>query len=294
MPTQYIGRFAPSPTGPLHLGSLLAALASFLEAKSQQGQWLLRIEDLDPPREQAGASADIIQALEVHGLEHDGEICFQSQRSERYIEVLEQLLNQKTLFPCRCSRQMLSANHGIHQGRCEQKQVSLDSPNWAWRITAEDKHIDFFDALQGGQSQSLLNDVGDFVLRRKDGLFAYQLAVVVDDIDYGITHVVRGSDLLDSTARQIYLYQLLGHSTIHYCHLPLIINEQGQKLSKQNHAPSLELKTANQNLYRCLQMLGQQPPQHLRHASCEELLDWATAHWNLGNVPKTLPYSACQ
>lgn len=294
MPTQYIGRFAPSPTGPLHLGSLLAALASFLEAKSQQGQWLLRIEDLDPPREQAGATEEILRALEVHGLEHDGEICYQSQRSERYIEVLEQFQNQKSLFPCRCSRQMLSANGGIHQGRCEQKSVNLDSPNWAWRITAEDKHIHFLDALQGQQSQSLLDEVGDFVLRRKDGLFAYQLAVVVDDIDYGITHVVRGSDLLDSTARQIYLYQLLGHKAVHYCHLPLIINEQGQKLSKQNHAPPLELKTPSQNLHHCLQMLGQKPPEHLRQAPCEELLGWATAHWTLEHVPKSLPHNASQ
>ncbi|MBB6522978.1 tRNA glutamyl-Q(34) synthetase GluQRS [Pseudoteredinibacter isoporae] len=292
MPTQYIGRFAPSPTGPLHMGSLLAALASFLEAKSQQGQWLLRIEDLDPPREQVGAIDDIIRALEAHGLEHDGDICFQSQRSERYIEVLEQLLDQKKLFPCRCSRQMLSANGGIHNGRCEHAHIPLNSPNWAWRISYEDRQIQFSDTLQGEQQQSLKKDVGDFVLLRKDGLFAYQLAVVVDDIDFGVTHIVRGSDLMDSTARQIFLYQSLGQAPVEYCHLPLIMNDQGQKLSKQNHAPALELNRASENLHDCLQMLGQEPPSDLRYANCKTLLAWAEQHWDIHKVPQSLPRGA--
>ncbi|WP_353411196.1 tRNA glutamyl-Q(34) synthetase GluQRS [Pseudoteredinibacter isoporae] len=289
MPIQYVGRFAPSPTGPLHLGSLLAALASFLDARSQQGQWLLRIEDLDPPREQSGARDEILQALRVHGLEHDGEICFQSQRSKRYVEVLEQLLSQRKLFPCRCSRQTLNASGGIHNGRCEHANIPLNSPNWAWRLACDNQTVVFTDALQGTQSQSLQNDVGDFVLLRKDGLFAYQLAVVVDDIDYGVTHIVRGRDLMDSTARQIFLYQTLGQQPVQYSHLPLIVNAHGQKLSKQNHAPALKFERATENLHDCLHMLGQNPPPDLRHSDCETLLHWAIEHWNLHRVPQQLP-----
>lgn len=289
MPTPYIGRFAPSPTGPLHLGSLLTALASYLDARSQQGMWLVRIEDLDPPREQAGASEDIITALKEHGLEHDGDIVFQSQRHARYLEVLQQLIAEDVVFPCRCSRQILSANNGIHSGRCIQEKVSISSPNHAWRAQCSDQHISFRDRLQGPQKQSLKDDVGDFVLLRKDGLFAYQLAVVVDDIDQQITHIVRGSDLLSSTARQIYLYQLLAKKPAEYCHLPLILNQQGQKLSKQNHAPALDLEKASENVFTCLELLGQCPPINLRDATCQTQLNWAIKNWNLGAAPVELP-----
>lgn len=289
MSTSYIGRFAPSPTGPLHLGSLLAALASYLDAKSKQGQWLVRMEDLDPPREQSGASEEILKALQEHGLEHDGDIVFQSKRHSRYLEILEQLINRDHVFPCRCSRQMLAATNGIHSGRCEHENTPISTPNCAWRAQCNSKALSFIDALQGPQHQVLTDEVGDFVLRRKDGLFAYQLAVVIDDIDQGITHVVRGKDLLDSTARQIYLYQLLGKEPVSYCHLPLILNQQGQKLSKQNHAPALNLKTASENNFHCLELLGQQPPNNLRKAACTEQLYWATQNWDLRAIPTQLP-----
>lgn len=292
MSIPYIGRFAPSPTGPLHMGSLLAALASFLDARSQQGKWLIRIEDLDPPREQAGATDSILRSLEAHGLLHDGDICFQSQRHERYLEVLEQLLKLDAIFPCQCSRQKLAVNKGIHNGRCHSGKVELPSPGWAWRAAIQAINLQFEDGLKGSQEQALAEEVGDFVLLRKDGLFAYQLAVVVDDIDFNISHIVRGEDLLDSTARQIYLYKLLNRDSIKYFHLPLIMNSQGQKLSKQNHAPAIQSKQASENIYYCLQLLGQKPKAELKGAPCEELLQWGIDHWNLGNIPDSLPEQA--
>ncbi|WP_299982336.1 tRNA glutamyl-Q(34) synthetase GluQRS [uncultured Pseudoteredinibacter sp.] len=292
MSIPYIGRFAPSPTGPLHMGSLLAALASFLDARSQQGKWLIRIEDLDPPREQVGATDSILRSLEAHGLLHDGDICFQSQRHERYLEVLEQLLKLNAIFPCQCSRQELAANKGIHNGRCHSDKVELPSPGWAWRAATQAINLQFEDSLKGIQRQALAEEVGDFVLLRKDGLFAYQLAVVVDDIDFNISHIVRGEDLLSSTARQIYLYELLNCTPVKYSHLPLIMNSQGQKLSKQNHAPEIQSSLAPENIYFCLQLLGQKPLAELRGASCEELLQWGIENWNLKDIPASLPRPA--
>lgn len=280
-PPAYIGRFAPSPTGPLHLGSLLAALASYLDAKAQQGQWLLRLEDIDPPRQQPGASEAIIASLAVHGLHHDGDIEWQHQNSQRYLNCLEQLKQRGLIFPCRCSRQQLRSQAGIHCGRCHTGQLELLEPGWAWRldISQAPNPLDFIDQLQGQCQQNLKKQVGDFVLRRKDMLFAYQLAVVCDDIAQGVTHIVRGIDLLDSSQRQLYLYQCLGQTPPHYSHIPVIVNQQGQKLSKQNHAPALDANTATTNIYRCLQLLQQRPPQTLAPASLTELLQWAVAHW---------------
>ncbi|MCV6623571.1 MAG: tRNA glutamyl-Q(34) synthetase GluQRS [Cellvibrionaceae bacterium] len=292
MSTSYIGRFAPSPTGPLHMGSLLAALASFLDARSQQGKWLIRIEDLDPPREQAGATDSILSSLEAHGLLHDDEICFQSQRHERYLEVLEQLLELDAIFPCQCSRQELAANRGIHNGRCHVGEVKLQSPGWAWRAAIRAINLQFEDGLKGIQEQALAEEVGDFVLLRKDGLFAYQLAVVVDDIDFNVSHIVRGEDLLSSTARQIYLYELLNCTAAKYFHLPLILNTQGQKLSKQNHAPAIQSSQASENIYHCLQLLGQNPKAELKGAPCKELIQWGIDNWNLENIPGKLPEPA--
>lgn len=286
----YIGRFAPSPTGPLHLGSLLAALASYLDAKANDGLWLLRIEDIDPPREQPGASDLIIEALSAHGLVHDGNIHWQSANSERYLDRLTQLKQDGLLFPCRCSRQQLNQQQGIHQGRCSHQNIDFSEAGWAWRLDMSQTNYDqrFIDTIQGCIQQNLYHQVGDVVLRRKDGLFAYQLAVVVDDIDQGVSDIVRGVDLIDSSLRQIYLHHCLGQSPRQYKHLPLILNDQGQKLSKQNHAPKLNLESASANLFYCLRLLNQQPPAKLHHLPPSELLHWGTQNWNPDAIPITL------
>lgn len=290
---KYIGRFAPSPTGPLHLGSLIAAVASYLDAKKNNGKWLVRIEDIDPPREQVGASKAITESLKNHGLNPDDDILYQSHRSALYQSTLQSLLAENLLFPCRCSRQSLQKCNGIHSGRCEPEPSNrqdsatpnLETDNWAWRLCAANKVIQFEDIIQGPVKQSLAMEVGDVVLRRRDKLFAYQLAVVCDDIDQNITHVVRGTDLLDSTARQIYLYECLNHKAPVFAHLPILLQANGQKLSKQNHAPKLDPETANLNLWRCLNWLGMNPPNKLKTENCQSILQWGTRYWNINTVP---------
>lgn len=296
MASDYIGRFAPSPTGPLHMGSLLAALASYLDAKSQDGQWLVRIEDLDPPREEPGASEKIIDCLNAHHLFADGDICFQSKRHQLYQSRLKELLANDHIYPCQCSRQQLQVNDGKHGTRCQNRgDADLDQIGWAWRISTDKTNsvndIYFGDRLQGAQQQNIHQEVGDFVLRRKDNLFAYQLAVVADDIAQGVNSIVRGSDLLSSTARQIFLYTCLNEAAPSYCHIPLILNEQGQKLSKQNHAPPLNTQAAPNNIRQCLTLLGHPPPATLKNASCQALLDWGTEHWQLSKIPPKLSYT---
>lgn len=285
----YIGRFAPSPTGPLHFGSLLAALASFLDAKSHQGTWLVRIEDIDPPREQPSAKTLILQALDVYGLHSDQAIVFQSQRDALYQDALERLIQQQRVFACCCSRKQLADNNGIHFGACRSvnKEVEQGLSSFAWRLDSQPFHrplhtaqIEFFDQLQGLYSQSVKNDIGDFVVKRKDQLWAYQLAMVVDDYQQGVTHVVRGIDLIDSTLRQNMLQMALGYPQPHYAHIPVACADNGQKLSKQNLAPALDLENPQISLWRALSWLRQEPPEILRHASVKELLAWGIAHWN--------------
>ncbi len=279
--SQYIGRFAPTPTGPLHQGSLVAALASFLDAKKNHGKWLLRIEDLDPPREDKSASELIPQQLKAHGLNWFGDISYQSQNSSRYEAALLQLKNKDLLFLCTCSRKDLLKQHGLHQGNCHSKQISP----YAWRLPVENKTYSFEDAVYGTYGHNLIDTVGDQILKRKDGLYAYQLAVVVDDHHDGINHVVRGLDLLDNTPRQLFLMKCLNIPTPTYMHLPLIINAAGQKLSKQNQAKALDLQKACQNLVAALAFLKQPlPPTHLR-LSTEALIIWAIEHWNPENIP---------
>lgn len=279
----YIGRFAPSPTGPLHFGSLLAALASYLDAKSERGQWLIRIEDLDPPREMSGAKDLILKALDAYGLHSDQNILYQSNRSEIYQAVLDQLIKNQQVFPCACSRKQLSENQGIHFGRCN----AVTAP-FAWRL---DSHkacgvdttgvISFHDELQGLFSQSIERDIGDFVVKRKELLWAYQLAMVVDDQQQGITHVVRGIDLIDSTLRQNMLQTTLSYTKPHYAHIPVACAPNGQKLSKQNLAPALDLEKPVENLWRALSWLRQEPPDNLRKASVKEVLTWGIEHWDI-------------
>ncbi len=278
----YIGRFAPTPTGPLHMGSLVAALASYLDAKAHQGQWLLRIEDLDPPREDPNAKTLIPQQLIAHGLHWDGDLTFQSEHSARYEHALEQLRQQQRLFACTCSRKQLAGQ--LHQGNCH----STLHGETAWRLLVDDQTWMFVDRVYGEQSQNLQHQVGDPVLKRKDGLYAYQLAVVVDDEASGVTHVVRGADLLDNTQRQLYLQACLGYTHPEYLHLPLVINEQGQKLSKQNQAKALDLTQVEANLFQCLGFLHQQPPAHLAQSSCSEQLRWAIEHWQPEHIQPSL------
>lgn len=286
----YRGRFAPSPTGPLHLGSLIAALASYLPARHRHGAWLVRMEDLDPPREEPGACAAILQSLLDHGLQWDGEVLRQSERSQAYDAALQRLAEKGVLFRCDCTRAMLGPG-GSCGGRCTPRQDDVSLP-CALRLRVEPgTHIAFEDQLQGEQHDALENNLPDFTLLRKDGLYAYQLAVVVDDAYQGITDVVRGSDLLDSTGRQIYLQQQLGLPQPSYCHIPVITNDDGQKFSKQNHAPGLLASEATDNLRRALAFLRQpSPPAEFKR--CHQVLEFATERWCIASLPRALAIPA--
>jgi glutamyl-Q tRNA(Asp) synthetase len=267
----YTGRFAPSPTGPLHFGSLLAALASWLDARAAGGRWLLRIEDLDPPREQPAAAGRIMRALEHLGLEWDEPVVYQSKRGQLYRDALERLAGKT--YACGCSRKEISdsalglALAGVYPGTCR-NGLPPGKTLRALRIRTVPDSIRFPDRVQGLVEQSVERDVGDFIVYRADGQFAYQLAVVVDDAEQGITDVVRGADLLDSTARQIYLQRLLGYPTPRYLHVPVAVNAAGEKLSKQTGAPAIGLTSAWDELRRALDFLGQPEGANLREAVC--------------------------
>lgn len=283
---RYIGRFAPSPSGPLHMGSLLCALASYCEARHHQGQWLVRIEDIDPPREEFGASKHILRTLEAHELTWDGEVHYQSQRSDAYRDALASINTQGLSYRCTCSRKRIHANEGIYDGHCRSLTPSASQPA-AIRLNldkaAEAKGIDPCITIHDDFQVARTDDVrrhGDFIVHRKDGLFAYHLAVVVDDMDQGITHCVRGADLYPCCASQQFLTQLLGGTPLHYAHIPVLSSEAGKKLSKQHHAAPIDHARVNSNLYHALRYLQQTPPPELADASATEILAWATAHWN--------------
>lgn len=271
----YIGRFAPTPTGPLHFGSLVAALASYLDAKSQNGKWLLRIEDLDPPREDPNASALIPKQLLDHGLQWDGDISFQSQHCAQYEHALQSLAASKHTFPCQCSRKQLVSSSGLHLGRCQ----CLSYINAAIRLQVPNANYAFEDGVYGHIEQNLLCEVGDQILKRKDGLYAYQLAVVVDDYLSGVNHVVRGVDLLDNTPRQLFLMQCLNYPAPRYLHIPLITNAQGQKLSKQNQATAINPANAKDNLLAALQFLNQPVSTAMKNMPIPNLLRCASKTW---------------
>ena len=255
----YRGRFAPSPTGDLHFGSLVAALASWLRARQQGGQWLLRVEDIDPPREVAGSSQSILVALEALGLLADAPTLYQSTREDAYAAALRYLQDDGLAFPCWCSRADLEAAGALHRdGRCISLPQEDRAP--AWRLHAPDSDITFDDGLQGLQRQNVRTAVGDFVLKRADGLWSYQLACVVDDAYQGITEVVRGHDLLDSTPRQILLQRLLGLPTPTYLHLPLAADAEGNKLSKSSGAGAVDAHYPRKALTGALHFLGQRVP----------------------------------
>jgi len=281
----YIGRFAPSPSGPLHFGSLVSALASYLDAKAHHGKWLVRMEDIDPPREIDGAAATILQQLQQHGLYWDGDVLHQSQRSKAYLTVLEKLKQSNLAYPCQCSRQQLKEKGGVHNHPCLPGNPAKPS---AIRLAiSNDAKVEFKDLFQGQQQQDIKYLVGDMVLYRKDGLFAYQLAVVIDDAFQNITHVIRGSDLLDSTPRQIYLQQQLALHTPLYGHIPIAINSTGHKLSKQNLATPINYDTPAMNVATAIRWLGLPLPK-LHHNNCNDLLAWAIQHWQRGLIPPVM------
>ncbi len=292
-PAPYVGRFAPSPTGPLHFGSLLAAVASYLQARVNQGKWLLRVEDIDPPRAQAGADQRIIDALEAYGFEWDGPVSYQSQFAARHETLVQRLLDSGHAYRCSCSRRDLaSARRGplgtIYPGTCRSGSRAEDV---AIRVRTDNELIHFVDALQGEQSQRLESESGDFVIKRRDGLIAYQLAVVADDHEQGITEVVRGIDLLDSTPRHIHLQRLLGLTTPNYLHIPVAENADGQKLSKLTGATEIERHDVRPVLVRALGALGQRPTRDLAASSVESIWEWASDNWQLGAMAgqKSIP-----
>lgn len=293
-PLPYRGRFAPSPTGPLHFGSLIAAMGSYLDARSRQGEWLLRIEDVDQPRTQPGAADDILRTLEGFGFEWDGEILVQSRRLDIYHAALVRLQLAGDVYPCACSRSAIVASGSRHSvdggwvypGTCRPGLAAGQSARaWRMRVPAKAPPLIFTDRIQGKQQQDLANEVGDFVLLRADGQFAYQLAVVVDDAAQEINAVVRGADLLDSTARQICLQQRLGVPTPSYAHLPVACNAAGEKLSKQTLAAAVSPQAGSPLLAAALRFLGHQVPDETGKLPVQDFWHWAIAQWSIRHVP---------
>ena len=289
--TSYRGRFAPSPTGPLHFGSLIAAVGSYLEARVHRGQWLVRIEDVDSTRSRPEYESAILRSLDAFGFRYDHQVMRQSDREEKYQQALNRLFHDATVFACACTRKEIGDSllgpdgAPIYPGTCR-VQMPEGKEARAWRIRVNDQIVSFDDAVQGHIEQNLATDVGDFVLLRADGLFAYQLAVVVDDAEQEITHVVRGADLIDSTPRQIFLQHCLGVPTPQYVHLPVATSAAGEKLSKQTAAVPLDDDNPVPALWQALDFLGQQPPEDLKQTSVFELWEWAIDRWSLAHVPK--------
>ncbi|WP_374324882.1 tRNA glutamyl-Q(34) synthetase GluQRS [Azonexus sp.] len=289
----YRGRFAPSPTGPLHFGSLIAALASCLEARCRGGEWLLRIEDVDTPRNVPGAAEAILRTLEAFGFAWDGPLRYQSHRAAAYEAALDVLRGQGLLYPCSCSRSEIAAaasrtavdGGAVYPGTCR-AGLRPGAEARAWRLRVDDAVVAFEDRLQGRIAQHLADEVGDFVLRRADGIHAYQLAVVVDDASQGITDIVRGADLLASTPRQLWLQRCLGYPRPAYAHLPVATNAAGEKWSKQTLAPALAAGKAASELVRALHFLGQAAPAELAAATVAEVWAWALANWSFAAIPR--------
>ncbi|TAJ52892.1 MAG: tRNA glutamyl-Q(34) synthetase GluQRS [Nevskiaceae bacterium] len=288
----YRGRFAPTPSGPLHLGSLLTALASWLRARQAGGGWLLRIDDLDQARCPPGAREMIFRQLEAHGLYWDGTPRIQSEHLQEYAAALEQLRAQGGVYPCSCTRARLAIESRpgpdgpVYSGRCRASPTDSAATNaFRWRVPGGRVVLD--DPVQGQLWRDAESEIGDFVLRRSDGIYGYQLACVVDEQAQGITEVVRGADLIGSSLRQLLLLHALSLPVPAYVHLPVLATPDGRKLSKQNGAAALDERSASRNLLLCLRALGQEPPAALRGAATQEILDWALRHWSLALVIPT-------
>lgn len=281
----YIGRFAPTPSGALHFGSLVVAVASYLDARANSGLWLVRIEDLDPPRTAPGSIDAILSCLDTFGLHWDATPMFQSQRQGAYLDALERLQQQGRVYACCCSRTQFKADP-LYLCNCLSQPPAAQEV--AIRLILPPQTITLNDLINGSQTEHLADAVGDIVVQRKDQLYSYQLAVVVDDAEQKISHIIRGSDLFHQTPRQVWLQTCLGYPTPVYGHLGIITNRQGQKLSKQNLAAPLDIRQAPSLLSEVLERLGQAPPCGLRQAPVEEQLAWAIAHWDIQRVPKRM------
>jgi glutamyl-Q tRNA(Asp) synthetase len=288
---RYRGRFAPSPTGPLHFGSLIAAAGSFLEARTRCGDWLVRMEDLDPPRVAPGAANEILHTLRAFGMEWDGAVVYQSARNDAYHAALHRLRRKGPVYPCACSRREIAdsaiagAEGPVYPGNCR-SGLPAGRTARSLRINTRGAAIAFDDAVQGRIHYDLESEFGDFVLYRADDVYAYQLAVTADDAEQGITDIVRGADLLASTPRQIYLQKLLGLPQPRYAHLPVAVNAAGEKLSKQTFAAPLDARNPVPAVLAALTFLGQQPPRELARVTVKELWNWALQSWRLERVPR--------
>ena len=277
------GRFAPSPTGPLHFGSVVAAVASYMQAKNQRGKWLVRMDDVDSPRNQTGADTAILKTLEILGLHWDDEVLFQSHRQEAYLEALDFLSDKKLVYRCTCTRKQLQGN--AYPGTCRHKTHGPDQQH-SLRLITNQPPTKFNDEIQGHFQQVLETEIGDFIVHRADGLVAYHIATVVDDAWQGITEIVRGADLLDSTPRQIYLQRILNYPTPSYAHLPVAVDKHGYKLSKQHHARPVKDTEPVEILFTALNFLGQQPDKVLLKGNVEEIIQWGIKHWSMNKIPR--------
>jgi glutamyl-Q tRNA(Asp) synthetase len=287
----YCGRFAPSPTGPLHFGSLVAAVGSYLDARSHDGEWLVRIEDLDRPRVVRGAADEILRSLQAFGMCPDRSIVYQSTRTDAYHAALHQLRRSQRVYACACTRSeiadsgMTGIQGFVYPATCREGLPAGRAAR-AWRVNTQGAVVRFEDAIQGPLQHDVEKQIGDFILYRADSIYAYQLAVCVDDAEQGITHVVRGADLLDSTPRQIYLQQLLNLPTPRYAHLPVATNAQGAKLSKQTLAKPVDSARTDELLVSALRFLGQDPPAKLQKSPLDEIWRWALENWTVARVPR--------
>lgn len=284
----YKGRFAPSPTGPVHYGTLVAAVGSYLQARKNNGEWFVRMDDVDTLRIVDGADSDILHTLDHFGFKWDGEVTYQTQQVDSYQQALEKLVSQSLVFPCTCSRKILAKTDSkIYPGTCRHRALA-ENEEPALRILSQNFDIKFDDVVMGKRSQNIERQCGDFIIKRRDGLFAYQLAIVVDDAIQGITEVVRGADLLDSTPRQIYLQRLLNYPTPRYCHLPLAVDDLGNKISKSGGATKVETKDREKLLISSLNFLGQKPPDDLVKSNINDIWSWAIKNWNVKYVPEAM------
>ena len=283
----YRGRFAPSPSGSLHFGSLVAAVGSYLQAKSQHGIWQVRIDDIDPPREVLGSAQDILETLQAYSLHWDGDVIYQSHHSQTYEKILSRLTEKKLCYACSCTRKTIKQQGGIYLGCCRDKKLEATDNALRLNILKLNTPIThFYDQLQGDIYLNKNEANEDFIIKRKDGLYAYNLAVVIDDINQGITEVVRGADLLQTTGKQIALYQLLGAQPPHYIHLPIAVTSPGKKLSKQNHALAIDKENPIPTLLQALSFLGHSVPSEIDTSSCTSILKWAEKNWSQKNIPK--------
>ncbi|MGR5232070.1 tRNA glutamyl-Q(34) synthetase GluQRS [Vibrio rotiferianus] len=279
--TRYVGRFAPSPSGPLHFGSLVAALGSYFQAKANHGDWLVRIEDLDPPREMPGASEAILKALQAYGLHWDDDVVYQSERHHLYQAQIDAWLENGDAYYCQCSRKQIKEHGGYYPGTCRDRGLK----EGAIRLKMTKPVARFLDQRHGQMTipEPLVNE--DFIIKRRDGLFAYNLAVVLDDIDQGVTEVVRGADLIEPTGRQISLYQILGQPEVSYLHLPLAMDSNGNKLSKQNHATAIDINNPRPALLHAMTFLGFDIPAEIKATNIDEILCWGCENWHLKQLP---------